>query len=345
MSDGKSFSITRGVRQGDVLSPLLFNAALEHAFRKWKTRLVDHGWRVSSHGPRLTNIRYADDILLMAKTREELVSMLELLIDELAKVGLNLNTSKTKLLTTDSTIFRPNTSAVAQVGNSFLHILGPHESHKYLGRKLSFGSNTRCDTEIANRIAAAWAQFHKRRKTFANKSVSLKLRLKLFVSTVSPCALYGLGALTFTNRQLRTLEHAQRRMLRTIVGWVRIEDEPWHETMSRMKTRVDAALRLHPVPAWGDEVLKRKWLWAGKVGQMSADRWPRILYEWDPREFEQTPGNRHPTRQRGRPRTRWEDDINGFSRSLGFTDWQHCLSRRAGSWHSMCDDFVNYVNE
>ena len=47
-----------GVRQGDVISPILFNAGLEHAMRKWKAKLVHHG-----HGSRLTNIRYADDLL------------------------------------------------------------------------------------------------------------------------------------------------------------------------------------------------------------------------------------------------------------------------------------------
>ena len=59
------FNIERGVKQGDVISPILFNAGLEHAMRKWKAKLVHHGVQLG-HGSRLTNIRYADDLMLFA---------------------------------------------------------------------------------------------------------------------------------------------------------------------------------------------------------------------------------------------------------------------------------------
>ena len=95
----RDFTIGRGVRQGDVLSSLLFNAALEMVFRKWKRRLADHGWLISPEHERLTNTRYADDILVYGKTLEELGQMMEMLHDELAAVGLHMHESKTKILT------------------------------------------------------------------------------------------------------------------------------------------------------------------------------------------------------------------------------------------------------
>ena len=42
--NGKTFPIQRGVKQGDVISPFLFNAGLEHAMRKWKLRLQHCGF-------------------------------------------------------------------------------------------------------------------------------------------------------------------------------------------------------------------------------------------------------------------------------------------------------------
>ena len=49
---------------------------------------------------RLTNLRYADDLILFCKNLPEADEMLQLLVTELGKVGLELNTSKTKMLMT-----------------------------------------------------------------------------------------------------------------------------------------------------------------------------------------------------------------------------------------------------
>ena len=90
------------MKQGDVISPILFNAGLELAFRKWKQRLTTEGWLLDGDGGRLTNTRYADDVMLCAKSLPEFIRMLDLLTKELAKVGLHLNAKTTKPLTNDA---------------------------------------------------------------------------------------------------------------------------------------------------------------------------------------------------------------------------------------------------
>ena len=97
----EKFSIQRGARKGGVLSPLLFNAVLEHAVRKWKLKLTNGGLRLGQD-TRLTNLRYADELMIFAASREELVSLVEMLVQELSIIGLQLNGTKTKVLTTST---------------------------------------------------------------------------------------------------------------------------------------------------------------------------------------------------------------------------------------------------
>ena len=77
------------------------NAGLELALARWKCKLSQHGLHVGGT-ERCTNIRYADDMLLFAKSLEELVFMMESLVHELAHIGLQLSSSKTKIFTTQS---------------------------------------------------------------------------------------------------------------------------------------------------------------------------------------------------------------------------------------------------
>ena len=63
------------VKQGDVLSLALFNTGLGDAMSAWKQRLGCHGASVGLQ-QRLTNIRYADDVLIFGNGEDELVYML-----------------------------------------------------------------------------------------------------------------------------------------------------------------------------------------------------------------------------------------------------------------------------
>jgi hypothetical protein len=273
--------------------------------------------------------------------------MLTFLIEELNHVGLHLNVSKTKLLTNAAGHHRQGFSSVVRVAGSYMHLLGPHEWHKYLGRRLSFCAQTRADTEVSNRIEAAWGQFHKRRRTFTNTSITFTLRMKLFGSTVTPCILYGLGAITLTGHHLDLLDRLQRRMLRLIVRWVRLPEEPWSDTMRRMRERVQSAMVQCGVQTWSHDALARKWRWAGKVARMSEDRWPKRVATWDPRDVPQHGALGRTSRRRGRPRRRWEDDLNEFSLFLGRNTWWEVASgcHDAEQWEALLSDFVRYVRQ
>ena len=107
-----------------------------------------------------------------------------------------------------------------------VEVLMPDSVHKYLGRHLDGKLFQRHITELNHRIHVAWYKFQLHRKVLTNRHVSIKLRLKLFDAIVTPTVLYGLHTLSLTQQQLQKLDIVLRRMLRSIVGWIRVSDEP-----------------------------------------------------------------------------------------------------------------------
>ena len=86
------FQIRKGVCQGYVLSPGLFNLYAKYIMRNAGLKEAQAGIKIA--GRNITNLRYADDTTLMAESEEKLKEPL----DESEKVGLKLNIQKTKIM-------------------------------------------------------------------------------------------------------------------------------------------------------------------------------------------------------------------------------------------------------
>ena len=84
------FQIGKGVCQGSILSPCLFNFYAEYIMRNAGLEEAQAGIKIA--GRDINNLRYADDTTLMAESEEELKSLLMKLKEESEKVGLKLNT-------------------------------------------------------------------------------------------------------------------------------------------------------------------------------------------------------------------------------------------------------------
>ena len=85
------FRIGKGVRQGCILLPCLFNFYAEYIM--WNAGLDE------AAGRNITNLRYADDTTLMAESKEELKSLLMKVKEESEKTGLKFNIQKMKIMT------------------------------------------------------------------------------------------------------------------------------------------------------------------------------------------------------------------------------------------------------
>ena len=90
------FQIGKGVRQGCILSPCLFNLYAEYIMRNAGLEEAQAGIKIA--GRNINNLRYTDDTTLMAESEEEPKSLLMNVKEESEKVGLKLNIQKTKIM-------------------------------------------------------------------------------------------------------------------------------------------------------------------------------------------------------------------------------------------------------
>ena len=90
------FQIGKGVHQGCILSPCLFNLYTEYIMRNAGLEEAQAGIKIA--GRNINNLRYADDTTLMAGSKEEPNSLLMKVKEESKKVGLKLKIQKTKIM-------------------------------------------------------------------------------------------------------------------------------------------------------------------------------------------------------------------------------------------------------
>ncbi len=94
---------------------------------------------------------------------------------------------------------------------------------------------------------------------------------------------------------------------------------------------MDFEIKKGAVSDWVVEQRRRKWRWAGHIVRMKGLRWTVRMLHWIPVGGE---------RSRGRPATRWEDELKEFAKSLG-KKWEDCAADR-GLWGSLEASFVEF---
>ena len=91
------FQVGKGVHQDCILSPCLFNLNAEYIMRNAGLEEAQAGIKMARRN--INHLRYADDTTLMAESEEELKSLLMKVKEESEKIGLKLNSQKTKIMT------------------------------------------------------------------------------------------------------------------------------------------------------------------------------------------------------------------------------------------------------
>ena len=149
---GEYFRTTVGIRQGCLLSPVLFNLFLENIFRE---TLQDFHSTISIGGRTINNLRFADDIDLMGGSNTELQDLTSRLSNAAAAYGMEISTEKSKVLVNSTS----NTTAKIYMNGQQLEEV---DAFKYLGATLT--KDGRSTTEIKTRLAMATSAMAKLKK-------------------------------------------------------------------------------------------------------------------------------------------------------------------------------------
>ena len=175
-------------------------------------------------------------------------------------------------------------------------------------------------------------------------NASVAKRLQLFQATVSKVVLWCAESWALTVSQKRRLRTVQRAMLRRMVGPRRRPDEDYVSWIKRATKTADERARQAGVDCWLKQFLRQKWLWAGKVAKMEANRWAKRTTLWRNSTWQAANGSRstRPLRDRPGNRSRWEDDLRKYASHSGLGDWMAAATDEA-SWQSRMEDFVDFT--
>lgn len=291
---GPSFPIKRGVRQGDPTSPTLFIALLESIIKKldWKTS------GLNINGTYLSHLRFADDLVVFAESSSELQNMIQALNSVSKEVGLEMNLAKTMLMTNsiESTI---------SIDNEIIYYTN---KYIYLGKQISFNKESN-NLEIERRTQLTWNKYWGLKEIFKS-NMPIKIKANCMSRCLLPCLTYACQTWKHTAKIKKKITTCQRGLERSMLNIKKIQKI--RHTKIRKITQTTDVLNL---------IRKFKWKWAGHVARLTDDRWTQRITKW-----------RGPTgkRCRGRPLTRWDDDI----RKIASPDWMKTAEDRE-KWSSL----------
>ena len=242
--ESPEFPLKFGVRQGCPLSPVLFNYAIDWTMEQ---ALVDYPGVQMSNEMWISDLEFADDIVVLGDSPSALQPVLDRIESSGRSIGLIINSSKTKVLSTC-----PN------MPNQCLSISGEPieqvDSFKYLGSTLL--PNGQAKEEIVLRTNNARSVFLQlRRVLWARSEISLRTKLQVFRAAIRPVLMYGCETWPLRAEDTRRLEVFDHWCLRQILK------VDWHDKI----TNNDIRRRCENIERLSDLLQRRRLQWFGHV--------------------------------------------------------------------------------
>ncbi len=262
----EEFKIKVGLHQGSALSPYLFDLIMD---------VISEGIREEAPWIML----FADDIVLVCKTKAELRIKLSQWKKALEDRGLKISRTKTEYLSfndfEDGSEMKMDDEIIKKV-----------PAFKYLGSHVA--EDGELDVEINHRIQSGWNAWRKLSGVLCDRKISARLKGKVYKTAVRPSLLYGSETWPLKKVQEKKVNVAEMRMLRWMCGVTRkdkIRNEYIRGTVK--VTEVSAKMQERRIN-WYGHVIRRGDEYVGK----------RVMTS-------QVEGRR----RRGRPKLRWKDKL------------------------------------
>ena len=296
------FLITSGVRQGCILSPLLFLIAIDWLMRRVTKHQRGIQWGLMDV---LEDMDFADDISLFSHTQQHMQEKSDSVVHEGKK---KVNSKKTKIMKANCNNNRDikmNEQSIEEMSDFC-----------YLGSTLS--NDGEVLKEINIRIGKATSAFNNLKKTtWKSRALSNKTKIRIYKSNVRSVLLYGAETWKCTKEIERRLRGVEGRLLR------RIMKIRWTDRVSN----IELAERTG-ISNINQEIKKRRWKYIGHVLRMEPSRHVKRALRW-------TPAGK---RKQGRPKSTWRRTVEAEIKQHGYSwgEMERLAKDRAG-WRSLVD--------
>ena len=271
----KPFHVGVGLRQGCVLSPLLFIV-----YMNWIDKCSQADECATIGNCKISRLLFADDLVLLSSTESGLQRALNSFADACNTAGMKISTAKTEVLH----LSRNPDQCVLQVNGATLKQV---EKFKYLG--VAFTSDGRQDEELDTRIGKASAVMRALHYSVVMKrKLSKKAKLSIFKAVFVPILTYGHESWVMTERMRSQVQASEMRFLRRIEGVTLFNKV--------RSSEIRKSLNIEPLLL---RIERSQLRWFGHVSRMPQERLPK-------QALHAKANGRRPV---GRPRTRWTDYI------------------------------------
>jgi len=201
------FPIRNGLKQGDTLSPLLFNFALEYAIRR--VQVNQDGLKLNGTQQLLA---YADDVNILGGSIHMLKENAEALVTAAREIGLEISADKTKYMVMSGDQNAGRNHSVRINNSTFERV----EEFKYLGTTLTHRNSIA--EEIKSRLKSGNTCYHSVHNLLSSRLLSKNLKVKIYRTIILPVLLYGFETWSLTLREERKLRVFENMVLRRIFG-------------------------------------------------------------------------------------------------------------------------------